>query len=118
RRARHGVESAPVARWPVSHGPAPPPAAPRPLRRLPRQSSGVPHRFPFSRSAVQGNAPSPPAPPRPGPPARAVTKECSPMSFQSLGLAPALLRALSEQGYQTPTPIQQAAIPLVLEGHD
>nr|MBO2468090.1 RNA helicase [Xanthomonadaceae bacterium] len=40
------------------------------------------------------------------------------MSFQSLGLAPALLRALSEQGYQTPTPIQQAAIPLVLEGHD
>ncbi|HET6395209.1 MAG TPA: DEAD/DEAH box helicase [Pseudoxanthomonas sp.] len=40
------------------------------------------------------------------------------MSFQSLGLAPALLRALSEQGYETPTPIQEQAIPLVLEGHD
>ncbi|TAN03731.1 MAG: DEAD/DEAH box helicase [Rhodanobacteraceae bacterium] len=40
------------------------------------------------------------------------------MSFESLGLAPALLRALAEQGYTTPTPIQTAAIPLVLEGHD
>ena len=40
------------------------------------------------------------------------------MTFDSLGLAPALLRALSELGHETPTPIQAAAIPLVLEGHD
>ncbi|WP_372016097.1 DEAD/DEAH box helicase [Pseudoxanthomonas sp. 10H] len=40
------------------------------------------------------------------------------MSFESLGLAPFLLRALSEQGYETPTPIQQQAIPLALDGHD
>ena len=40
------------------------------------------------------------------------------MSFESLGLAPALLRALSEQGYSEPTPIQAAAIPVVLEGGD
>ncbi|MBB1061007.1 DEAD/DEAH box helicase [Marilutibacter spongiae] len=40
------------------------------------------------------------------------------MSFESLGLAPALLRALSEQGYTTPTPIQAEAIPLILAGHD
>src|SRR5690348_10490177 len=40
------------------------------------------------------------------------------MTFESLGLAPALLRALAEQGYATPTPIQAAAIPLVLTGHD
>ncbi|TCT26104.1 DEAD/DEAH box helicase [Thermomonas haemolytica] len=40
------------------------------------------------------------------------------MSFESLGLAPALLRALAEQGYATPTPIQAQAIPLVLAGHD
>ncbi|HVX05446.1 MAG TPA: DEAD/DEAH box helicase [Rhodanobacteraceae bacterium] len=40
------------------------------------------------------------------------------MTFESLGLAPALLRALAEQGYTTPTPIQAAAIPLVLEGGD
>jgi ATP-dependent RNA helicase RhlE len=40
------------------------------------------------------------------------------MSFESLGLAPALLRALVEQGYTEPTPIQAGAIPVVLEGHD
>jgi ATP-dependent RNA helicase RhlE len=40
------------------------------------------------------------------------------MTFDSLGLAPALLRALSEQGHATPTPIQAGAIPLVLLGHD
>ncbi|HVJ38707.1 MAG TPA: DEAD/DEAH box helicase [Stenotrophomonas sp.] len=40
------------------------------------------------------------------------------MSFESLGLAPFLLRALAEQGYETPTAIQLEAIPQVLEGHD
>jgi ATP-dependent RNA helicase RhlE len=40
------------------------------------------------------------------------------MSFESLGLAPALLRALAEQGYAEPTPIQAGAIPVVLDGHD
>ena len=40
------------------------------------------------------------------------------LSFESLGLAPALLRALDDQGYANPTPIQAAAIPLVLEGRD
>jgi ATP-dependent RNA helicase RhlE len=40
------------------------------------------------------------------------------MHFESLGLSPVLLRALSDQGYDAPTPIQAAAIPVVLEGHD
>ncbi len=40
------------------------------------------------------------------------------MSFDSLGLAPALLRALAEYGYTQATPIQAAAIPAALEGHD
>ncbi len=40
------------------------------------------------------------------------------MSFETLGLAPALLRALDEQGYAQPTPIQAQAIPLALDGHD
>ncbi|MGN0859188.1 MAG: DEAD/DEAH box helicase, partial [Stenotrophomonas sp.] len=40
------------------------------------------------------------------------------MSFESLGLAPFLLRALAEQGYENPTPIQEQAIPLALDGHD
>src|SRR3546814_12181430 len=42
----------------------------------------------------------------------------NPMTFETLGLSPALLRALSENGYTTPTPIQLEAIPLALAGHD
>lgn len=40
------------------------------------------------------------------------------MSFQSLGLSDALLKAISKKGYETPSPIQQKAIPPVLEGRD
>ena len=40
------------------------------------------------------------------------------MSFDSLGLSAALLRAVSEQGYTTPTPIQAQVIPVVLAGRD
>jgi ATP-dependent RNA helicase RhlE len=40
------------------------------------------------------------------------------MSFDSLGLSADLLRAVSEKGYTTPTPIQVQAIPLILEGRD
>src|SRR4249920_1683503 len=40
------------------------------------------------------------------------------MSFESLGLSPALVRVLSEIGYTQPTPIQSEAIPLALAGHD
>ncbi|WP_290435602.1 DEAD/DEAH box helicase [Aeromonas caviae] len=40
------------------------------------------------------------------------------MSFTSLGLAEPLLRAVAEQGYDTPSPIQQQAIPAVLAGRD
>lgn len=39
-------------------------------------------------------------------------------SFQSFGLSAELLRVLSEKGYGHPTPIQEEAIPAVLEGHD
>ena len=40
------------------------------------------------------------------------------MSFDSLGLSPALLRAVADQGYTEPTPIQERVIPVVLEGRD
>jgi ATP-dependent RNA helicase RhlE len=39
-------------------------------------------------------------------------------SFAELGLLPELLKAVAEQGYTEPTPIQAQAIPLVLEGRD
>ncbi len=40
------------------------------------------------------------------------------MNFEELNLAPAIVKAVREQGYETPTAIQAQAIPLVLEGHD
>jgi len=40
------------------------------------------------------------------------------MTFDELNLAPAILKAVREQGYETPTPIQAQAIPAVLAGHD
>jgi ATP-dependent RNA helicase RhlE len=40
------------------------------------------------------------------------------MSFDSLGLSAELLRAVSEQGYSEPTPVQRQAIPVILSGRD
>ena len=40
------------------------------------------------------------------------------MSFDRLGLSPELLRAVAQQGYTEPTPVQPQAIPLVLAGRD
>jgi ATP-dependent RNA helicase RhlE len=40
------------------------------------------------------------------------------MPFQTLGLEANILKAIQEAGYTEPTPIQAAAIPLILEGHD
>ena len=40
------------------------------------------------------------------------------MKFQDLGLSAPLLRAIEEKGYETPTPIQEQAIPPVLRGRD
>ncbi len=40
------------------------------------------------------------------------------MSFDTLGLSAELLRAVSEQGYSEPTPIQRKAIPVILSGRD
>ncbi len=40
------------------------------------------------------------------------------MTFEELNLAPAILKAVLEQGYDTPTPIQAQAIPAVLAGGD
>jgi superfamily II DNA/RNA helicase len=39
-------------------------------------------------------------------------------NFTSLGLEPRLLKALTQEGYETPTPIQTQAIPHVLQGKD
>jgi ATP-dependent RNA helicase RhlE len=40
------------------------------------------------------------------------------MTFKSLGLSEAFLKAVAEKGYTNPSPIQQKAIPHILEGKD
>ena len=40
------------------------------------------------------------------------------MSFNDLGLSAALVRAVTDQGYTTPTPVQAQAIPAIVEGSD
>ena len=40
------------------------------------------------------------------------------MGFETLGLSAAVLEAIKESGYNTPTPIQAQAIPIILEGRD
>ncbi|WP_293776310.1 DEAD/DEAH box helicase [uncultured Oxalicibacterium sp.] len=42
----------------------------------------------------------------------------APVRFEDFGLAPEILRALGDQGYVHPTPIQAQAIPIVLKGRD
>ncbi|MCL2346134.1 MAG: DEAD/DEAH box helicase [Desulfobulbus sp.] len=52
-------------------------------------------------------------------PATAPAAETAPaITFADLGLAPELLRAVADEGYTRPTPIQVKAIPLVLGGQD
>ncbi len=40
------------------------------------------------------------------------------MTFESLGLHPQILKALTDAGYTQPTPVQQQAIPAAIEGRD
>ncbi|MBP8898705.1 MAG: DEAD/DEAH box helicase, partial [Sulfuritalea sp.] len=46
------------------------------------------------------------------------TPEITAAGFDTLGLAPPLLKALADVGYETPSPIQAACIPVLLAGHD
>ena len=40
------------------------------------------------------------------------------MRFSELGLCPEILKAIAEQGYKKPSPIQAKSIPAVLDGSD
>ena len=40
------------------------------------------------------------------------------MTFTQLNLQPSILHALGKMGYDNMTPIQEAAIPLIMGGHD
>src|ERR1035437_3102003 len=45
-------------------------------------------------------------------------RDAAPSPFVALGLSPPLVRAVADEGYTRPTPIQEQAIPRVLEGRD
>lgn len=47
-----------------------------------------------------------------------MTIETTPLNFTELGLSEPILRAIADAGYTTPTPIQQKAIPQVINGGD
>ncbi|GAA4362035.1 DEAD/DEAH box helicase [Kangiella marina] len=47
-----------------------------------------------------------------------MTSKHIPTSFSELELAPAVLKAIQEVGYEQPSPIQQASIPVLLTGRD
>jgi ATP-dependent RNA helicase RhlE len=49
---------------------------------------------------------------------RLVLEEHVTMSFTTLGLSPILCTPLARRGYEQPTPVQSAAIPIALEGSD
>lgn len=40
------------------------------------------------------------------------------MTFENLNLIEPILKALQEEGYSTPTPIQEKSIPILLQGKD
>ncbi|HKI62111.1 MAG TPA: DEAD/DEAH box helicase [Mariprofundaceae bacterium] len=46
------------------------------------------------------------------------TNETQQLTFADLNLIPELLKAVTDVGYETPSPIQAQTIPLLLEGHD
>jgi len=41
-----------------------------------------------------------------------------PMNFTDLNIIPPILKAIASEGYVTPTPIQEKALPVLFEGHD
>ena len=40
------------------------------------------------------------------------------MKFEAFSLSPKILQAIKKQGYETPSPVQQKAIPAILQGKD
>ena len=52
------------------------------------------------------------------PPSRYLPRSMTDTKFTDLQLIAPLQLALKESGYEKPTPIQQQAIPIILEGHD
>ena len=131
-RPRIGPER--VTRKPNEDHPHPVHAQPRGPARAPLRGGGVQrvNNDPKTSSIREGhaarhepnqvNVPSrgarvAPLPPLPPPSASSASAPPVP-AFAALGLSLPLLRAVASEGYETPTPVQERAIPHVLEGRD
>jgi ATP-dependent RNA helicase RhlE len=107
------VKASPAAAFPITSA--------TPAARIPRASA--------TRASAQrvGATPTTPAASSASPttsPATRLAADASPSpgvaadGFTGLGLGQPILQAVAEQGYTSPSPIQQQCIPAVLEGHD
>ena len=81
---------------------------------LPQESDAA-ENVPADSAPVAASADSAPAD---STPVAAPTDSAPTVRFDQFGLSPDILRALSDQGYVHPTPIQAQAIPIVLQGRD
>ncbi len=90
----------------------------RKLKSSPQTSSQVAFKKPKHSSPPAETQTSPKESPAPEPEAAIETIEASPKSFQELGIIDSLCDACTALGYKKPTPIQNEAIPLALQGRD
>ncbi|MGC4047415.1 MAG: DEAD/DEAH box helicase [Armatimonas sp.] len=102
---------------------SPPPGAPAAPKKVFAPRVGRPQAQEAAVSAPKPRAPkkTPPNAPQPAPTPEPVVAEVrdEPLpGFESLGLSDALLASVKAAGFESPTPIQARAIPVLLEGKD
>ncbi|MFZ5893467.1 MAG: DEAD/DEAH box helicase [Myxococcota bacterium] len=97
------------------HNPQRPRHAPPPSHAAPRHAPPPSHTAPRHAPPPSHAAPPPKFTP---PPSKHTDEVVAASAFSQLGLMPALVRAVLDEGYETPTPIQAGTIPCVLSGRD
>lgn len=90
----------------------------QPVAALPADESSAPATAAPVGAPDDGASETAPAPAAASEPAAAEVAEARAPLFTDFGLHPDILRAITEAGYTRPTPIQAAAIPVVMTGQD
>ena len=92
---------------------------PHGVRPKQEMSAGGPPPRPKKRSIERtGERPERPAPVQSTPAEPEVIAETTPATFADLGLSPDVLKGVVDAGFESPTPIQTRAIPVLLSGKD
>ena len=92
--------------------------APADAKNEKQKSAPTPAKTQKPKESAPAKAPAKPSATQPKSPLKSSTVETTNMRFDQLKLHPDLQRAIKDEGYEHPTPIQVAAIPHVLEGRD